>query len=116
MPSEVFGFIYLVTFEDDTQYVGKKQVWLQRKLKPRKEDRKNARRIKLYESKWYEYEGSSQHRGNRKVKSKEILAFAYSKKELGYMETREQFKRDVLEDDNYLNANIQGKYFSGEFI
>ena len=115
MPKDVFGFIYEVTFTDGKKYLGKKQVWMQRKLKPRKTDRVNARRIKFYEAKWREYEGSSQHRGDREVASKEILQFCYSKKELTYEEEKILFVRDVLFDESYLNANIRGVYFRKDF-
>ena len=115
MPSEVFGFIYLITFTDGRKYIGKKQVFLQRKLKPRKGDRKNAKRIKWYESKWFEYEGSSKHRGDRIIATKEILRFCYSKKELTYFEEKEQWLQDVLYHPQYINANIRGVYFRGEF-
>ena len=115
MPQEVFGFTYLITFTDGKKYIGKKQVFLQRKLKPRKGDRKNAKRIKWYESKWFEYEGSSQFREDRVVAKKEILGFSYSKKELTYMEEKTQFKFDVLEDDNFINGNIRGVYFRNQF-
>ncbi len=111
IPEEVFGFVYLVTFTDGTKYIGKKQIWMQRKLKPRKDDRKNAKRIKFYESKWREYEGSSQFREGREVATKEILHWAYNKTSLTYMEMMEQVKRDVLFDDQYLNYNILGKFY-----
>ncbi len=115
-PEEVFGFTYLITFTDGSLYVGRKQIWMKRKLKPRVGDRKNAVRKKLYEDKWREYEGSSKHRGDREVAAKEILSFCFSKKELTYEENRELYTRNVLRDELYLNDNISGKFYSKDLI
>ena len=53
---------------------------------------------------------------NRLKKSKitkEILHFAYNKKELGYYELKEQICQGVIEkNDNFWNENILGRYFS----
>ena len=72
--------------------------------------------IKTYEevykeSNWKTYLGSSEELDTSKVESKVILAFAYSKRELTYLETKQQFINNVLEDKEYLNKNINGMWF-----
>jgi hypothetical protein len=42
---------------------------------------------------------------------REILMICYSATELTYQEVKHQFKYDVLEKENYLNANILGRFF-----
>ena len=116
VPEDIFGFIYLITFDDGMKYVGKKQIFMKRRLQPRKTDRKNAKRIVYREDKhWRSYEGSSDFKGDRVVATKEILTICFSKKELTYEEERELFSRDVLRDDNYLNYSIRNVYFKHDF-
>ena len=40
-----------------------------------------------------------------------ILKICYSKTELTYQETKYQFQHEVLEKDEYLNANILGRFY-----
>jgi hypothetical protein len=42
---------------------------------------------------------------------REILMICYSAMELTYQEVKHQFKYEVLEKENYLNANILGRFF-----
>ena len=118
VPKELFGFTYMVTFTDGTKYIGKKQIWSYRNVKlgkkalaAREDKRSSKKELRIYESKWREYEGSSQHRGSRIVAKKEILDWCWTKTQLTYEETRQQFVHDVLFDDTFLNANILGKFF-----
>jgi hypothetical protein len=62
------------------------------------------------ESNWKKYKGSSKIK-NIHIKSREIICFGTGKKNLSYLETKELFKRDVLEDKMYLNGNISGVFF-----
>lgn len=94
-----------------------------------KADRKKARAkglkakregfdVMYTESKWETYEGSCEAEilGDRTIEYKEILLFCATKKELSYREEEALFTRKVLEDDNYLNSNIGGCYFTGDLI
>jgi len=42
---------------------------------------------------------------------REILMICYSAMELTYQEVKHQFKYEVLEKEEYLNANILGRFF-----
>jgi uncharacterized protein YqgQ len=42
---------------------------------------------------------------------REILLICYSATELTYQEVKHQFKYEVLEKENYLNANILGRFY-----
>ena len=107
----VIGFVYLIT-ESDTKkkYIGKK-LWLsRRKLPPLKGQKR--RRTKIIETDWRTYYGSSDL-VNKLVEEKgqenfhrEILYFCYNKSELSYLETKEQFMRDVLLSEDYYNGII----------
>lgn len=106
------GFVYLIT-EVDTgrMYVGKKNFWSTRKLKPLKG--KTRRRTVTKQSDWRDYYGS-----NDKLKllvestggegyDRQILKLCKSKGELSYAELEEQITRRVLFDDKYYNGIIQ---------
>ena len=53
--------------------------------------------------------------GNQSDFERVILQFAYSKKELTYLENKWLFSMAVLESDSYLNDNIEGRYFKKDF-
>jgi hypothetical protein len=42
---------------------------------------------------------------------REILMICYSAMELTYQEVKHQFKYEVLEKEEYLNANILGRFY-----
>jgi hypothetical protein len=76
----------------------------------------DKRRSKL-ESDWKKYYGSNEEikeyiktNGTTNFK-REILSLHVTKGEMNYTEIKEQFLRGVLETDDYMNDNINGKYF-----
>jgi len=107
----VYGFTYKITYTDSSYYYGMKVFWNKIKLKPRKTDRKNAKRIKFRESKWRDYESSSKDIGDRVIAFKEILGIYNTKRELSYREAELLVKKDVLFDNKCLNRNISGKWY-----
>ena len=121
MPQDVFGFIYQVTYlPTNEKYLGKKFVYFNKKLPPLK-GFKRKRKISI-ESDWKKYYGS-----HDKIKSllkenkhddfkREILEFAFNKKQLTYLETKYLFKRKVLENTEYINDNILGKFFRKDLV
>jgi hypothetical protein len=123
MPEGVFGFVYLIEASNGKKYVGQKTLISKRKRKfgKRESAKVTDKRLKLYEvvrkeSNWKEYTGSNKELNedieNGMYCTKYILHYAFSKKQLGYIETRELFVRDVLnKDSNYYNSNILGKYY-----
>ena len=117
MPTDTFGFVYLVTHTPSgKKYLGKKQLISNRTLPPLKGP-KRKRKIQK-ESDWKTYYGS-QTEVKQLVKEsqdmlefvREIRIFASTKKQLTYFETKLQFVNEVLENDEYLNSNILGKFF-----
>ena len=116
------GFVYKITNLDNNKiYIGKKSFWSKRRTKLGKkalaaitDKRKSKYKVTIKEMKWQEYVGSNKDliadikKGN--LIKKEILTLAYSKQHLTYLETKFQFKYNVLEIDCY-NGNILGKFF-----
>ena len=110
-PQDVYGFVYLITnLETNQKYVGKKFFWSKKTL-PITKTRKRRKRL-LVESDWKDYWGSSKHlqedvdkQGENKF-YREILHFCKTKAECAYMETKEQFDREVLLTDEYYNGII----------
>lgn len=138
LPKNTFGFVYeLEHKESGKKYIGKKQVIYNRKRKIGKrekkriqQDQKEAGRdhwwiTKKYkfvkkESDWKNYHGSNdtikeliENDGYHSIK-REIIELAFSKKELTYKEMKHQFINDVLENDEYVNNNINGKFYTDD--
>jgi hypothetical protein len=115
----IFGFVYEITHvPSGRKYIGKKVLYFNKKLPALKGQKKSRAVVK--ESNWLKYYGSNDTIKNLIKDGKilefkrEILTFAYSKYELTYLETKYQFLKEVLEDDNYLNNNILGKFYKGK--
>jgi len=127
MPDGVYGFIYEITTEHGMKYIGKKTLFTVRKRKFGKKESATItdKRKKLYEmvrkeGDWKTYTGSNTDL-NEVIKNgtkytKEILCYAFHKKQLSYLETKELFVRDVLVDDSYLNSNISGKWYRKDVL
>ena len=123
MPKDVHGFVYCVKTEDGKKYIGKKTLFSNRKRKFGKKESAliTDKRKKLYEivrkeSDWKDYTGSNKFLNEDITKGKsyqkEILYYAYLKKQLSYLENRELYTRGVLEHgDEYYNSNIAGSFF-----
>ena len=122
MPTDTFGFVYLVTHTPSgKKYLGKKQLIANRTLPPLK-GQKKKRKIQK-ESDWKTYYGSQAEIKTLVKESqdmlefvREIRIFVSTKKLLGYYENKLLYAYDVLENDEYLNSNISGKYFRKDFI
>lgn len=112
------GFVYLITdLSNGKKYVGKKNFTSRRRLKPLKG--KTRKRVKVSESNWMEYYGSSElvstlveEHGIQNFK-REILHLCANKGEMSYLEAKEQFDRNVLLTDDYYNAMIDCKIHQG---
>lgn len=109
-PKGTFGFVYMITNLDTTQYyIGRKQLMAKVTKPPLKDQKK--KRVELKESKWVDYQSS-----NKEVQSwtnieKVILTVAMSKIGLTYFETKALFCMAALEDNLSINGNINGKYY-----
>lgn len=108
------GFVYeILDKETNMKYIGKKLVKTTRKLPPLKG--KKRRRIKLIETDWQTYYGSSEEvkslveeHGTERFHRK-ILHICNTKGEMSYMEVKEMILRDALISDEYYNGIIQCK-------
>lgn len=108
---EWVGFVYVITDKStDKMYVGKKGFWSKKTLPPLKG--KTRKRRSVIESDWRTYYGSSElvkqlllEHGEQNF-HREILYFCKSKGEMGFLEAKEQFERNVLLDDRYMNGII----------
>ena len=106
-----YGFVYVITDTlTNRKYIGRKYFYSIRKVK------KKTRRQRSY-SDWKDYYGSSdvlvelvKTHGNSRFK-REIISLHSTKGRVNYEEVKEQFLNHVLERDDYINDNINGKWF-----
>lgn len=131
MPEDIFGFIYEVThLPTGRKYLGKKQlISVTKKPLGKKElallTDKRAKKYKIVkkESDWKTYYGSHSEikglikEGKQSEFSREILIFTPNKKLHTYYENKFLFIKGVIEpDSNYINDNIEGRYFRKDFL
>tara|TARA_Y100001972_G_C7476874_1_gene242547 strand:+ start:78 stop:509 length:432 start_codon:yes stop_codon:yes gene_type:complete len=105
------GFVYCITNRaTGKMYIGKKFFWSKKTL-PKTKTRKR-RKITYVESDWRNYYGSNKHliedvnKQGKDFYYREILHLCKTKGECAYMETKEQFDRQVLLSDKYYNGII----------
>jgi hypothetical protein len=122
IPDGAIGFVYLMSAIVDGKsvlYIGKKNFYTEKKTKLKKTEKPNDKRMKDYKLvkklNYQNYFSSNDvlkeaHKKGIQIK-REILHICYSKTELTYMETKLQFVYGVLENSDYLNGNILGKFY-----
>lgn len=104
---EYYGFIYRITnLTNGHDYIGRKYFITKRKLPPLKG--KKNKRIKIVETDWKNYWGSSDKLKNDIEElgvenfKREIICLCNTRGETNYMEAKYQFDEDVLlREDNY---------------
>jgi intein/homing endonuclease len=111
LPKDIVGFVYKIYYTNGTQYIGKKLVRSERKAKPLKGMRKNARRVIERETEWREYEGSSEETKGLEIHSKVILHLCTSKRTMTYLEEKELFNVDAPSNPSFRNKTIGKRYF-----
>ena len=130
-PNDIMGFVYrIIHTPSKKEYIGKKFLVFTQKRKLAKKDlklyegqpgRKPKYKIVSKESDWKTYWSS-----NKEIKKlleiepksnfeRQILHLCRSKKELTYLENKALFSLAVLEREEYLNDNIEGRYFKKDF-
>ena len=130
IPENTFGFIYEVThIPTGRKYLGKKQLLsVQKKALGKKElalitdGRASKKKTVIKESDWKTYYGSH-NEIKQLIKDKkhleftrEILIFTPNKKLHTYYENKFLFSKGVIEpESNYINDNIEGRYFRKDF-
>ena len=106
------GFVYeILDTRNGMIYIGKKGLTTKRKLPPLKGAKR--KRIKIVETDWAKYYGSSEivkalvEELGSKIFHRKIIRLCKSKGELNYYEARLQFETDcLLKPDEYYNAFI----------
>lgn len=110
------GFVYLIIQkETDKKYIGKKNFFSKKTMKPLKG--KKRKRITKKESDWKDYYGSNKVLAELAEKDRGqfdriILRLCKTKGEMSYFETKFQFENDVLLRDDYFNDFIGCKIHS----
>jgi hypothetical protein len=109
---DLAAFVYVITDRSTgKKYVGKKFFWSKKTMPPLKG--KTRKRRKQVISDWKDYFGSSEHvkqlieEYGKENFDREILHLCKTRGEAGYMEAKEQFDRNVLLSDEYMNGIIQ---------
>ena len=131
-PENTFGFIYITThIPSGKSYLGKKSLYHNVKKKLTKKElaeqtgpgRKPTTVTVKKESDWKTYYGSAKpileliKQGKQKEFERKILRLVDNKKLLTYYECKYLFKLGVLENhDEWFNDNIQGRFFSKDFV
>jgi hypothetical protein len=131
IPSNTFGFIYeVIHLPTGRKYLGKKQLISKTKKALGKKELalitdKRSKKYKIIEkeSDWKTYYGSHPEikqlikDGKSLEFVREILIFTPTKKLHTYYENKFLFKMGVIEpNSNYINDNIEGRYFKKDFI
>jgi hypothetical protein len=118
LPDSCVGFVYLITNNlTGRKYIGKKLAKFSKttyRIVKQKNGIKKRKKIhSKIDSDWQEYYGSSSELSADIEKlgtinfTREILFYCNSKSECSYIEAREQFRRQVLESQDYYNGHIQ---------
>lgn len=129
-PEGTYGYVYQTThLPTGKKYIGKKSLIYNQKKKIGKRElalwegkgRPPVYKMVQKESDWKKYYGSHEFiktsikEGKQDEFQREILQLAFSKKELTYLENKWLFSKAVLETEDYLNDNIEGRYFKRDF-
>jgi hypothetical protein len=124
IPEGGIGFIYCMTAIIDGKsvaYIGKKNFFanIKRPMGKKALAMSTDKRLKKYTRElkpdFMRYYSSNKilkeaHKAGVVIK-REILMICYSAMELTYQEVKHQFKYEVLEKEEYLNANILGRFY-----
>ncbi len=124
IPENGIGFVYhmsVILNGNTYAYIGKKNFFSNVKKKLGKKalalvtDKRLKKYTKEQKANFENYYSSNQqlkeaHKTGVMIK-REILLICFSSTELTYQEVKHQFKYEVLEKENYLNANILGRFY-----
>lgn len=124
IPEGAVGFVYEMEAIIDgksVRYVGKKNFFSVRKKRFGKKalaemtDKRTKKYTMITKPSYQNYYSSNKvlqdaHKAGIPIK-RYMVKICFSKTELTYEETKYQFKREVLEKEEYLNGNILGKFY-----
>jgi hypothetical protein len=103
-------FVYMITFEGGSKYIGKKAVRAVRKCPPLK-GKVRCRRL-LKNLPFIKYQGSFEHSENMTPIQKDILYQCKSRKTSTYLEMITLVNTDAIFKTSYINQNISGTFFN----
>jgi hypothetical protein len=112
LPADAVGFVYRILNRRTEQiYIGKK-ILLNKRTRPPLKGYKR-KRVDYIESNWKTYTGSNSETKQWKIEDcyREIMYICFNRTMMSYRETMLQFQYNVLENDDYINDNILGKYY-----
>ncbi len=112
LPEEAVGFVYRIFNRTNNKtYIGKK-ILLNKRTRPPLKGYKR-KRVDYVESNWKTYTGSNVETKKWNIEDcyREIMYICFNRTMMSYRETMLQFQENVLENDNYVNDNILGKYY-----
>ena len=112
VPKGVYGFIYIITDVTGYWYIGRKAFYSTVTKKPLKGTK--AKRKVTSESKWQEYCSSNKYfkqLESWEIVDRTIIDFAYSRKELTFLETEALFSLQALRNPMSKNGNVLGKFY-----
>jgi len=111
------GFVYIITnLTSGRRYIGKKLL----KFSKTKRVKGKKKKFKIA-SDWKTYYGSAKpilemlKENKQEEFTREILQFVFNKKLLTYYECKYQFIHGVLENEEWLNSNVLGKFYKTDF-
>ena len=122
IPNEAVGFVYEMLAIIDgksVRYIGKKNFFADVKTKLSKKELPTDKRLRSYK-RIRKYTYQNYYSSNEVLKKahkeqvtirREILRICYSKQTLSYFECKYQFALGVLENEEFLNGNILGKFY-----
>jgi len=108
---ECTDIVYEITYECGSKYIGKKAVRSMR-LKPPLKGKKRKRRI-MTNLPFIKYEGSHDVE-ELVIARKEILYQCATRKASTYLECALLFHFNAIFEDEYINKNINGKFFDND--
>ena len=126
--NEYYGYVYMTVHNKTGRtYIGKKafQHTTNKKLGkkelaeiPVTRGKRPTKKSVVKESDWKTYYGSATEIKLCKSEDmmRHVLRLCRTKKELTYYEAKYLFQYNVLEDRNYINDNILGKFYSKDLI
>jgi hypothetical protein len=124
IPKQGIGFIYIMTAiieGKSVAYIGKKNFFanIKKPMGKKALAMSTDKRLKKY-TRELKPDFMNYYSSNKTLKDaykagvmikREILMICYSAMELTYQEVKHQFKYEVLEKEEYLNANILGRFY-----
>ena len=105
------GFVYIIeSLDKQIKYVGRKYFYSIRKVKGKKRRQRSESDWKNYWSSNTDLKKLVKELGKENF-TRTIISLHITCGDTNYSEVKEQFLRNVLEDDSYMNENISGKYY-----